>query len=249
MLTSGSSALAPQRRLGISLSFRTADGTRVTEDLADAWSRPFERLPPARNLVQYKGQRNFTGSWWCATTAEHVGFESWVERDHVMLLDHAATVVGIGSQPFGIDLETDDGTRSHVPDYFVREIDGSVSVIDVRPDELVGDDAAVFSATADACELVGWKYRRVGRPDPVLIENVRWLAGYRHPRCARQELCSQVKDMNLARNPARLVEVAQALGDPVVTLPTVFHLLWRHDLTTDIHGARLSMNSLVRAEK
>lgn len=29
-----------------------------------------------------------------------MGFESWLERDHVMLLDFDAAVVGIASQPF-----------------------------------------------------------------------------------------------------------------------------------------------------
>jgi hypothetical protein len=34
------------------------------------------------------------------TADSHVGFESWMERDHVMALDFDPTVVGIASQPF-----------------------------------------------------------------------------------------------------------------------------------------------------
>jgi len=30
---------------------------------------------------------------------------------------------------------------------------------------------------------VEWEYRLVHEPDPVLMTNIRWLAGYRHPRC------------------------------------------------------------------
>jgi hypothetical protein len=34
-------------------------------------------------------------------------------------------------------------------------------------------DAAAFEATRQACELVGWDYRRVGTPDPVMTSNLR----------------------------------------------------------------------------
>lgn len=37
----------------------------------------------------------------CATTGAHVGFESWLERDHLMLLDFDPGVVGIAAQPSG----------------------------------------------------------------------------------------------------------------------------------------------------
>jgi len=30
----------------------------------------------------------------------HVGFESWLERDHVMLMDFDPGITGIASQPF-----------------------------------------------------------------------------------------------------------------------------------------------------
>jgi hypothetical protein len=33
-------------------------------------------------------------------TRQHVGYESWLERDHLMLLDYDPDVVGIASQPF-----------------------------------------------------------------------------------------------------------------------------------------------------
>jgi hypothetical protein len=32
--------------------------------------------------------------------AGHVGYELWLERDHVMLLDFDRDMVGIASQPF-----------------------------------------------------------------------------------------------------------------------------------------------------
>ena len=46
--------------------------------------RPF-RKPPA-----YRGQRNFPGWWWSATTRSHVLYESWLERHHIIEADRDA---------------------------------------------------------------------------------------------------------------------------------------------------------------
>src|SRR4051812_32984713 len=76
-------AAVESRVLGISVTFRSVDdGKPVTADLGDVWCEPFELVPPVRRPVSHKGQRNFAGSWWCAMTASHVAFESWLERDH-----------------------------------------------------------------------------------------------------------------------------------------------------------------------
>ena len=47
-----------------------------------------------------KGLRSFAGWWWFATTGCHVGFESWLERDHLMLMDFDPAVTAVASQPF-----------------------------------------------------------------------------------------------------------------------------------------------------
>jgi hypothetical protein len=50
-------------------------------------------LPAGTVVPAYNGQRNFPGLWWSATMGRHVGFESWLERDHAMLLDFDPRVV------------------------------------------------------------------------------------------------------------------------------------------------------------
>jgi hypothetical protein len=34
------------------------------------------------------------------------------------------------------------------------------------------------------CEEIGWAHRRLAPLDDVLAANLKWLAGYRHPRNA-----------------------------------------------------------------
>ncbi|MEV0269716.1 TnsA-like heteromeric transposase endonuclease subunit [Hamadaea sp. NPDC050747] len=77
---------------------------------------PFEDIAPAREFPTFKGQRNFPGRWWSSTVGGHVGYESWLERDHVKLLDFDPAVVRIASQPFWLSWPTDRGPRKHLPD-------------------------------------------------------------------------------------------------------------------------------------
>jgi hypothetical protein len=52
-------------------------------DQVEAAAVAFESVPPDSSFPVYRGQRNNTGLWWSATTGGHVGFESWLERDHL----------------------------------------------------------------------------------------------------------------------------------------------------------------------
>jgi hypothetical protein len=118
----------------------------------------------------------------------HVGYESWLERDHAMLLDFDPRVTAFASQPFWLSWRAEGGVRRHLPDYFARLNGGGGVVVDVRADERIEPvDAAAFAATAAACGLVGWEFRRVGALEAVFAANVRWLSRYRHRRCGRRE--------------------------------------------------------------
>lgn len=95
-----------------------------------------------------------------------------------------------------------------------------------------GKDVAKFEATRRACELLGWEYRLVGAPDLIATANLRWLAGYRHPRQYLRGLAEALQ--SVFAKPAPLLAAAEAVGDPIAVLPVLFHLLWRQDLATDL---------------
>jgi hypothetical protein len=221
------------------------DGTEHENSLKACWMEPFEAARPVRRFNSYRGQRSFDGLWWSSTLSDHVGFESWLERDHVMLLDFDPNVTGIASQPFQIGWQHEDRLRWHTPDYFARLADGTGVVIDVRPDDRIEpEDAVAFDATARACESVGWQFRRVGELDAVLTANLRWLAGYRHPRCLHQDRAAGLRQA--FSNPAPLMEGVRQVGDPIAVLPTLYHLLWRQHLRVDLMDSPLSAVSLIQ---
>jgi hypothetical protein len=225
---------APDRVDGFELAYVTRDGEQARVALAEAWSLRLERAEPVRRFASYRGQRHLPGRWWSATDQRHVGYESWLERDHLAAFDFDPAVVAIASQPFWLFWMTGEGgARSHAPDFFLRRGDGSAVVVDCRPAERRRPrDLAVFATTRRACELAGWEYRLVGALDPVLTANVRWLAGYRHPRHLLPEVADRLRVV--FREPCALMSGAEATGDPIGVLPVLFHLLWRHELETDL---------------
>ncbi|MGI8614169.1 MAG: TnsA-like heteromeric transposase endonuclease subunit [Nocardioidaceae bacterium] len=202
--------------------------------MAEAWAVPLERGRPVRRFTSRKGQRHLSGLWWSATVGGHVGFESLLERDHLMLLDFDLSVVGIASQPFWLRWSDEDRkTVSHSPDFFARRANGSAVVIDCRPaDRRPARDAAKFDATARACALLEWEYRLVGATDGIVTANVRWLAGYRHPRHLLFETAAVLREVFAMPTP--LLAGAQEAGDPMAVLPVLFHLLWCRELAADL---------------
>jgi hypothetical protein len=223
-------------------------GPRVREKrcpLAVGWSTRFERAAPVRRFPSFRGQRHFPGAWWSATSGELVGFESWLERDQIMLLDFDPHVVAFAAQPFRLVWWQQDGRRRrHAPDLFARLADGTGVVIDVRADDRIGpQDADAFAATARACSSVGWGYRRVGAVDPALAANLRWPAGYRHPRCRDDRRAVALR--NAFSSPAPLLQTIDRIGDRIAVLPTAFHLLWTGVLTTDLTDSPLNGSTLV----
>ena len=82
------------------LCYLDADDSEHRE-LPAAWPglRP-ETFMPAREFRWARSQKHLPGLWWSVTTGAHVGYESWLERDHVMLLDFDPQVTAIAAQPF-----------------------------------------------------------------------------------------------------------------------------------------------------
>ncbi|GGV57303.1 hypothetical protein GCM10010245_90380 [Streptomyces spectabilis] len=193
-----------------------------------------------------RGESYFAGWYWAATTGRHVGYESWLERDRLMLLDYEPQVVGIASQPFWLHWWDGQRERRHAPDFFARCTDGSAVVVDVRADERIEPrDAEVFDITGQVCALVGWQFERLGTADPVLLSNLRWLSRYRHRRCLNPAIA--IRLWEVFATPGPLMAEADAAGDRLATLPVLFHLLWTRELTAeDVSAVLLGADTMVR---
>lgn len=229
------------------VEFMELDGRIRRGPLRSLWCVPFERVPPVRSFPSYKGQRNFPGWYYASTMDAHVGFESWLERDHAIGLDHDVDVVGFSSQPFWLCWGSESGRRRHAPDFFARTADGSGVVIDVRADEQIAPaDEESFSVMGMACQAVGWEFRRVGAVDALLARNLRWLSRYRHRRFRGVAPIPELLVEAFAC-PGPLLAGAAVAGDTLATLPVLFHLMWRQVLIADLTQAALGPATPVHA--
>ena len=230
---------------GVELEF-AGEHDRCRVRLAECGEVRFEDAAPVRSFRWSRGQGHFPGWWWLATTGRHVGYESWLERDHLMLLDFDPAVSAVASQHFWLHWHDGRRSRRHAPDFFARLADGTGLVIDVRADDRIEPrDAEAFEVTAQGCGVAGWEFRRVGAVDPVLAGNVRWLSRYRHARCAGRPGTAGALRRAFA-SPAPLLAGAAEAGDSLAVLPVLFHLLWRRELTADLGSGPLGPSTAVR---
>ncbi|MFF4533772.1 TnsA-like heteromeric transposase endonuclease subunit [Streptomyces sp. NPDC001407] len=196
----------------------------------------FEELDPVSAFPVVPGRRWGPGLWWSATCGRHVASGSNAMRVQLMVLDRDPQVVGMAGRPVRL-LWRDGGgrERSWVPQLFARYADGTGMLADCPSHAEAGGERAMkaAAAVAEACWQVGFVYRRLERLDEVAEANVKWLAGYRHPRNqGRPGLAAAVREA-FAR-PRPLMEGVEAIGDPIEVLPAVFHALWHGRRTTPL---------------
>lgn len=77
------------------------------------------------------------------------------------------------------------------------------------------------------------------------MANMRWLSRYRRRRCLRPDIAAVLIDV--FGEPGPLRAGARRVGDPLVVLPVLFHLLWSGALATDVSARLLGADSVLHA--
>ncbi|MGW5285004.1 TnsA-like heteromeric transposase endonuclease subunit [Streptomyces collinus] len=212
-------------------------GQVVQQRWADAvLAVAFEELEPVSAFPVVPGRRWGPGLWWSATTGRHVSCGSAAMRAQPMVLDRYPKVVGLAGRPVRVLWRDRRGqVRSWTPQLFARYRDGTALLADCPSRPETGGQRALEAATVlqAACAQAGWTYRRFEPLEDILAANLKWLAGYRHPRNAgRPGLTAAV--VEAFTRPRPLIEGAEAVGDPIEVMPAVFHALWHGQLTTPL---------------
>jgi len=178
-----------------------------------------------------------------------VAYESRLELARLLFADMDPAVSWIVAQPFRMVAEIEGKVRSHVPDYLLSTVDGSFVVVDVKPLRRLNDPAVRFTF-GWAREMVAdcsWGFEVFSEPDPVLMGNVRFLAGYRRGWLFDPELVGAVDDA--VADGMSVGEAERALAssyDPRITRPVLMHLLWLGRLRADLTTSLSSMHVLER---
>ncbi|WP_420167204.1 TnsA-like heteromeric transposase endonuclease subunit [Streptomyces violaceoruber] len=222
----------------VDAEFAEAPGTLVQRRWVETATRVrLEHLVPVAAFPVVPGRRWGPGWWWSATTGRHVVHGSQAMCVQLMVLDRDPQVVGLSARPVRL-LWRDPVSRktlTWVPQLFARYADGRALLADCPATAApatprVARAAAVAEA---ACAAVGFTYRRLVPPDAVVAANVRWLAGYRHPRHRDAGGLEQaVLDAFAAPRP--LMAGAAAAGETLSALPVLYHALWSGRLMADL---------------
>ncbi|WP_406841107.1 TnsA-like heteromeric transposase endonuclease subunit [Streptomyces sp. AHU1] len=222
----------------VEAEFAGADGLLVQRRWVEAAvAEPFERLAPVAAFPVVPGRRWAPGWWWSATTGRHVTHGSQAMCMQLMLLDRDPRVVALAARPVRLIWRDPDSRRtlSWVPQLFARYGDGSALLADcpATAEPAAGRAARAAAVLQAACAAVGFTYRRLMPPDAVVAANVRWLAGYRHPR--HRDAGGLEQAVLEAFTTARpLMAGAAAAGETLTTLPVLYHALWRGHLVADL---------------
>jgi hypothetical protein len=214
------------------------DGTLIQRRWVEAAvAVRFEQLAPVAAFPVVPGRRWAPGWWWSATTGRHVMHGSQAMCMQLMVLDRDPQVVGLSARPVRL-IWRDPGsgrTLTWVPQLFARYADGRALLADCPAASTTAGTRAARAAAvlAAACAAVGFTYRRLVAPDAVVAANVRWLAGYRHPRHRDTGGLEQAV-LQAFTTPRPLMAGAAAAGEVLATLPVLYHALWHSRLAADL---------------
>jgi hypothetical protein len=233
---------APPRRVGGEVGsptvwIRFAGDVVAPVALDQARLRDFAGSVPWRRWRSHHGQAHLSGSFWAATMGGHVVYESRLELARLLLADFDSMVAAMWAQPCWLVATVDGVQRRHVPDFLFASPAGEVSVVNVKPASRLADPG-VAEALAWPRALFtghGWRYEVWSGCDPVLLENVRFLAGYRRPGIVTDELLRRAFRDVRDGEPLGVAERRLCGDAPGWTVrPALLALLWRHQLTTDL---------------
>ena len=166
-----------------SVSVRLPRRDGVGSPAAAGDSSPGHEAAPWRTTRSARGQAHYPGCYWSATTGGHVIYESRLELARLLLADFDPDVTAIAAQPFLLRAQVSGRVRRHVPDFLLVHADRTVQVVNVKPAARLADPAVAEALAwpGELFEARGWGHEIWTGADPVLLANVRFLAGYRRP--------------------------------------------------------------------
>lgn len=220
----------------VEASFRDADGDKVSTSWAQLDADAVVHGRQWRNFPSYLGQRNYPGSYWCASEQRLVGYESRLELSRLMMLDFEPAVKNIASQPFWMRAKIDGRWLHRTPDYLACTDRGPLVVDVTRAKNMTKPDfSRMLALTRQIVESRGWRYEVLHEPPKIEYLNIRFLAGYRRGWLFSPDVLDAVRD-GAGRAAYRSIDeiVSDTEYSRPIALAAMMHLLWRQDYTFDL---------------
>ena len=165
----------------ITWSFRL-DGRRTEWDWRGG-SPDLQRLESHRRPASGAASRHVPVRAFSYTVDTYIELESGLEHDLLRVLDRNRSVAWIVSQPFRLSWADRGrrGTRRHTPDLLSADVDGNVTVWDVKNPEAASSPKFTYirDVSRFACRAQGWRYEVFTGLEAVHRHNLLWLHAYR----------------------------------------------------------------------
>lgn len=208
----------------------------------------FEDTAPVRFGRNYQHRRHYEGIYPVISTRQSVWYESLLEWQCLMQLEHTGDLSGISAQPFCI---VGPDRFRHYPDFFYRRgSDGAGVVVDVRSANRIDEETrAQYELTAALCSEVGWEYEIMHGLTGWAAMNLEWLSAFRHPRFAFAAPVMERLKPYIAR-PRPFVDAARLidLRAPEAGKAGLYHLMWTREVVTVSDGPFFEEMLIVAAE-
>jgi hypothetical protein len=154
------------------------------------------------------------------------------------MADFDLSVHKIKAQPFLLTARVNGCKRTHVPDYLLRT-DGGPVVVDVVRAERLEDPKvqSLCSWTRQVIESLSWSYHVVCELPPVLLSNVRFLAGYRRQKLINGKALHQIRSCAADLVGMRIDDAERSIAAGVphaLVRSALLHMLWRQEFAIDL---------------
>jgi hypothetical protein len=226
------------------VQLRHADGSTSAIALDRTGIDQVAQCLPWRRFRSRRDQRHLPGSYWSSTMGAHVVYESQLELARLLLADFDPDVSGIWAQPMRLTAKFGSRTRVHVPDFLLVSPSGRVTLVNIKPARRVADPkvADQLAWPGELAGARGWDYEVWSGADAVLVDNVRFLAGYRRrfvvsTQQAQAAVDAVVDGEQLAEVERRLAAGAPAHAARLGLLAALWDGLLVTDLTRPLSGA------------
>lgn len=207
-----------------------------------------ENTAAVRSGRNYQHRRHYEGMYPLISTGQTVWYESMLEWQCLMQLEHAGDLAGISTQPFC--LVGPDRFR-HYPDFFYRRVsDGAGVVVDVRSADRIDEATRTrYELTAALCREIGWEYDIMHGLTGWAAMNLEWLSAFRHSRFALaapvlERLKPYIERPRPFADAARLID----LRAPEAGKVGLYHLMWTREVVTVSDGPFFEEMLIVAAE-
>jgi hypothetical protein len=244
-----------QGRLGLDLgegwpvrwtvAWRTGGG-QVSCSVRELIQMPMMNSDPIRWFSWQRGQGHRPGLQFLVSTGRHHGTESLEEARLLLALDFAGDLVDVISQPLRLRFDAVEKRRSHIPD-FLAVTRAGIWLIDVRPEELITEEAREsFAAAAEVALVCGWHYMVVARWRPHILSALDALSSQR--RALSDPLGLRPTLLASARHGLTFGELAAASACEPVARAQLLHLIWHRQLGVDLSGPLADRSVVVCAQ-